>query len=282
MKIAIAALFAGALFSQSAPQLSYLVTAIPQGDGPVTDLTAADVTVREGGDARKVLSVQRAAFPLVVSVLVDGTQPPLGMSQAVRHVREGLAGFVTALRATSPGVRMSLAEVSGGVTPLASFDGLQTELDIAISKLFPAHPGDAVFLEAMGDAAKALTPMGTPRRAIVLIDFNSSESLSESTMKRTTDALTASGATVWSVSLAPPRASRSRREGALNLITKVSGGNRLVASESSGLPALLKQVADSLASQYTIAFERPAAAPPKDVTMATSRGVKLHVSLMRR
>ena len=276
------ALFACGLFSQSAAQLSYLVTAIPQGDGPVTDLTAAEVSVKEGGEARQVLSVQRAAFPLVVSLLVDGTQPPLGMTQAVRHLREGLTAFTGALRATSPDARISLSEVGGGIKELASFDGLRTELDIAIGKLFPAHPGDAVFLEAMGEAAKALTPMPTPRRAIVLVDFNSSESLSESTMKRTTDALTASGATVWSVSLAPPRASRSRREGALNLITKVSGGNRLVASESTGLPALLKQVADSLASQYLVAFERPAGAPPKEVTMTSSRGVKLNVSLMRR
>ena len=282
MKIVLTAVFACALLTQSAPQLSYLVTAIPQGDGPVTDLSADEVSVKEGGEARKVLSVQRAAFPLVVSLLVDGTPPPLGATEAVRHLRQALSGFTAALRASSPGVRISLTEVAAGATTLAGHDAPAAALDAAIEKLFPVHPGDAIFLEAMGEAAKGLTPMPTPRRAIVLIDFNSSESLSESTMKRTTDALTASGATVWSVSVAPSRANRSRREGALNLITKVSGGNRLVASESSGLPALLKQVADSLASQYTIAFERPSAAAPKEVTMTTSRGVKLNVSLMRR
>ena len=271
-----------AAHTQSGAQLSYLVTVIADGGAPVTDLTAADFIVKEMGAARKVLSAERAPFPLVVSVLVDGTPPPLGMTQAVRHLREGLTGFAAALRASSPGVQISLSEVSGGISELAPFDALPTALDIAIGKLFPAHPGDAVFLEAMGEAAKALTPMPTPRRAIVVVDFNSSESLSESTMKRVTDALTVSGATVWSVSLAPPRASRSKREGALNLITKVSGGNRLVASESSGLPALLKQVADSLASQYTVTFARPDSSAPKDVRMETARGAKVHVSLMRR
>jgi hypothetical protein len=204
------------------------------------------------------------------------------MSNAVRHVREALAGFITSIRASSPGARVELIEVGAAATLLSAADAPPEQLDAAIAKLFPAHPSDAILIEAFGDAAKRLTALATPRRAIVSIDFNSSESLTESTMKRATDALSASGATVWSVSLRAPRASQSRREGALNLITRVSGGQRLVASESSGLPALLKQVADSLASQYLVTFERPNGAPPKEVRMETSSGVKINVSLMRR
>src|SRR5688572_29080115 len=266
--------------TQTGAQLSYLVTVIADGGAPVTDLTAADFIVKEAGETRKVVSVERPPFPLVISLMIDTTQPPLGTNSAVRHLREALAGFVTAIRASSPGARVSLTEVASAATTTAAFDAKPEDLDAAITKLFPAHQADAILLESFGDAAKRMTDTPTPRRAIVAIDFNSSESLNESTMKRVTQALTASGATVWSVSLRSPRSSTSRREAGLNLITKVSGGHRLVASESSGLQTLLKQVADSLASQYLVTFARPDNSPPKEIRMETTRGPKVHVSLM--
>lgn len=273
---------AAAAFTQSEPRLSYLVTAIAESGAPITDLGTADITVREGGQPRKVLSVERPPFPLAVSLIVDGTQPPLGMSTAVRHVREALAAFVATIRAASPGARIELVEVGASATMLSAFDANPGQLDDAIAKLFPAHPGDAMLLESLGDAAQRLTPARTPRRAIVAIDFNSSESLGEATYRRVTGLLQASGATVWSVSLRGGRATPSRREGGLNQITRVSGGRRWVANDSSGLPALLKTVANSLASQYLVTFARPDSSEPKEIRMESGRGVKISVSLMRR
>lgn len=281
LALAAAAPAGAVAFTQSAPGLSYLVTAIADRGEPITDFATADVTVREAGQPRKVLSVERPPFPLAVSLIVDGTQPPLGMTTAVRHVREALDGFVKTIRATSPGAKIELVEVGASATMLAGFDAKPEHLDESIATLFPAHPADAIILESFGDAAKRLSAMPTPRRAIVAIDFSSSESLTESTMKRVTDALQASGATVWSVSLRSGRSSQSRREGGLNLITRVSGGQRWVASESSGLPALLKIVANSLASQYLVTFARPDNSPPKEIRMESARGVKINVSLMR-
>jgi hypothetical protein len=101
-------------------------------------------------------------------------------------------------------------------------------------------------------------------------------------MKRMTDSLHESGATVWSVSVRLPRASGSRREGALNMITRISGGLRLVAGASSGLEAQLKKVAHSLASQYILTFARPADTPLKPLRIETKQGLKVHVSPMSR
>lgn len=265
-----------------ASEKSYLVTVIAGGGAPVTDLTAQDFSVREGGDARPVVKVERPPFPLAVSLLVDMTQPPPGMNTLPRDLRAALAGFVAALRASSPGARVSLTEVGGGAVTAAGFDAAPAQLDAVIERLFPAHPSDAVILEAIGASARTLSTMTTPRRAIVTIDINSSESLNEATMKRMTGDLAQSGATVWSASVRLPRAGGSRREGALNLITRNSGGLRLVANASSGLPALLKQIADSLASQYLVTFTRPDAGPVQALTMETSRGVKVHVSPMHK
>ena len=266
----------------SQPQKSYLVTVIPGAGGPVTDLSSKDFIVKEGGESREVVSVERPPFPLVVSVLVDTTQPPPGMNMLMRDLRAALATFVSSIRASSPGARIELIEVSGGAVTTAGFDAKPEDLDAAVQRIFPAHPSDAVILEAIGSTARSMTNMPTPRRAIVTVDINSSESLNEATMKRMTGDLHQSGATVWSVSVRLPRAGGSRREGALNLITKNSGGLRLVANASSGLEALLQQISNALASQYLVTYARPASAPPQPPQMETTRGLKVHVSPMSR
>jgi len=287
MKIFVVAMMAAAGAATALPQAraqqkSYLVTAIAEGGAPVTDLTAKDVIVTEGGERREVVSVARPPFPLAVSLLVDTTQAPPGMNMLMRELRTALSTFVATVRATSPGARMQLVEVAGGAVTTASFDAPPEALDAAVQRIFPAHPSDAVFLEAIGAAARTMTPMPTPRRAIVTVDFNSSESLNEGTVKRMSADLSQSGATVWSVSVRLPRSSMSRREDALNRVTKNSGGLRLVASASSGLEALLEQVAASLASQYLVDFTRPGDGPMKPVQMATTRGVRIHMSPMSR
>lgn len=278
--LALAALGAA---ERSAPsQHSYLVTVLAESGEPVTNLTAEDFSVREEGKPLTVVSAEHSRFPLVVSVLIDTAKPPVGMNSPARELRSALAGFVEAVRANERGARIALVEVGGGAVTTAPFGAPPADLDAAIQRIMPAHPSDTMLLEAYGDAARAMTDVATPRRAVVSIDFNSSEALTEGTMKRVTDDLQASGATVWAISIRLPRASGSRREPALNLITKVSGGQRMVASAASGLPTLLKRVADSLSSQYIVTFERTGSDLPKGLEMETKSGQKVNVSLMRR
>ena len=267
--------------AQSA-QRSYLVTVIAESGVPVRSLTAADFVVREDNDVREVVSAELSTFPLAVSLLIDMTQPALEANMLNRDLRTAVASFVAAVRASETNPKIALVEVSGGAVTTADFEASASALDAAAQRLFPAHPADAILLEAIGQAAKTLQPMPTPRRAIVTVDFNSSESLTEDTMKRMSDSLHESGATVWSVSVRLPRAGGSRREGALNLITRTSGGLRLVVGASSGLEAQLKKVAHSLASQYIVTFARPADAPMKSLRIETKQGLKVHVSPMSR
>lgn len=279
---ALLVIAAAAAAAAQSREKSYLVTVLAESGAPITNLTASDFIVREENTPRDVVSAELSKFPLVVSLLIDMTQPQLANDLLMRDLRTAVASFVANLRASSPGVRIALVEVTGGAVTTSAFDAPAATLDAVIQRLNPAHPADAIMLEAIGQAAASLQPMQTPRRAIVTIDFNSSESLTEDTMLRMTTSLTQSGATVWSVSVRLPRASSSRREGALNLITKNSGGLRLVGSASSGLEGMLKKVADSLASQYIVNFARPGDAPMKPVRMETKQGVKVNVSLMSR
>ena len=272
---------AAGLLAAPAAQHSYLVTVIAEDGKPVTGLTADDFVVREGSKPLRVIAAEHSPFPLVVSLLVDTTKPDVIVSPA-REMRAALAGFVSRVRAAETAPRIALVEVGGGAVTTAAYDAPAAALDASIEKIFPAHPGDAVLLEAMGEAARGMTDVQTPRRAIVTVDFNSSESATEGTMKRVSGDLARAGATVWAVSVRLPRANTSRREGALNAMTKDTGGLRLVAGAPSGLEALLARVADSLASQYIVTFERDGEGQPGTIAMETKQGLKVHVSPMRR
>lgn len=288
MKRTIAALMivaaAGTLAAAGQQQeKSFLVTVIPDKNGPVTTLTAADFVVREGGERREVVLAEPSSFPLAVTLLIDMTQPQLLDSTVVaRELRRGVAAFVSTLRAAQANAKIALVEVGAGAQTIAGFDAPPETLDAAIQKLMPIHPADAIVVESIGIAAASLQPMQTPRRAIVVVDFNSSEVLSETTFKRMTVPLQQSGATVWSVSVRLPRSNASRREDALNRVTAGSGGTRQVVNAASGLEAMLKKVAESLASQYIVNFKRPGDAPMKPVQMETKQGLKVNLTPMSK
>lgn len=263
-------------------QHSYLVTVIAESGEPVTDLTGADFIVREGSKQLEVVSAELSTFPLLVSLLVDMTQPPPGMPSPARELRAAISGFVDTIRAAGGAPKIALVEVGGGAITTAGFDANSAELDAAIEKILPAHPGDALVIEAIGGAARAMSTAQTPRRAVVVVDFNSSESSNEGTMKKVMGDLAQSGATVWSASVRLPRSGGSRREGALNTMTRATGGLRQVAGAATGLDVLLKRIADSLTSQYIVTFARPGDGQPGEIQMQLKDGRKVHVSPMRR
>lgn len=270
------------LFARDTGQHSYLVTVIAESGDAVTDLTGADFVVREGSKELEVVSAELSTFPLLVSLLVDTTEPSPGMPSPARDLRAALSGFVDTVRAAGGAPKIALIEVGGGAVTKAGFDASSGDLDAAIQQVFPVHPGDALIIEAIGGAARAMSTAETPRRAVVVVDFNSSESSNEGTMKKVMGDLAQSGATVWSASVRLPRAGGSRREGALNTMTRVTGGLRQVAGAATGLDVLLKRIADSLASQYIVTFARQGDGQPGEIRMQLKDGRKVHVSPMRR
>src|SRR5687768_4010140 len=137
-------LAAGVFAAAPAGQHSYLVTVISESGEPVTSLTAADFTVKEGSKTLKVVSAEHSRFPLIVSLLVDTTQPTLNTDTPARELRTALSGFVESLRAAGGSPRIALVEVASGAVTKAGFDAPLVELDAAIQKIFPAHQSDAV------------------------------------------------------------------------------------------------------------------------------------------
>jgi hypothetical protein len=252
-----------------------LVTVVADASGPVKDLTAKDFVVTEDKATRDVVEARLADAPLSIALLVDTTVPPLGVTPPTQDLRTSLAGFVKALRAASPDVKISMAEFSGASVETVKFDALPLTLDQAVAKVYPNQPGNAVLLEALVDGAKRLANQPPPRRALVSVDFNSQEGSAERTMKNAADEVHKAGATLWAVSMRGTAPQSVNREEVLNKITAANGGLRLTSIDASGLQPNLMIVANSLLSQYEITFTRTGNDKPKSTTFATAKGGKV-------
>jgi hypothetical protein len=263
-------------------QLAALVTVVSETGAPIGDLTAADFVVREDNAKREVVRVDRLAdVPLYVTVLLDTSLPRMGTVAPVSDIRASITGFISAIRAANPGAQFSLIEVGGAAVPKVTFDAPPAALDDVVARLFPNHTSDAVMLEGIGDAARAMRNVPTIRKAIVSIDFNSPESSADRTMRTAVEELGKAQVSLWAVSVRGTGQSSSKREAGLTAGTEYSGGMRLTAAAPSGLTSLLKQVADSLSSQYLVVCERPDGDIRK-IKIETTRKHKVLVgSLMR-
>lgn len=255
-----------------------LVTVIADATAPVRDLTAKDFVVTEDNQKREVVSAAPADEALSISLLIDTALPPMSTAPPTQDLRTSLATFVKTIRASSPGAKIAMAEIAGASVPRVPFAGKPEELDAAIARLYPNQQSQAVLLEALVDAAKGLGQQPPPRRAIVSVDLNSPEGSAERTMKSAVDAVHSAGATLWSVSVRGSAMTTPIREEVLNKIIQANGGLRLMPVDASGLEPNLKIVANSLASQYTVTFMRPAGANPKVTKFETTRGAKVQLT----
>ena len=260
------------------PTKMALVTVIADANAPVRELTAKDFTVTEDNQKREVVSASLADDPLSIALLIDTAQPPMGTQPPTQELRSAVSAFVKAIQARSPDARISLSEIGGAAVPKVNFGAKPDDLSSAVARLYPNQPSQAVLLEALVDAGKRLGEQPPPRRAIVAVDFNSTEGSAERTGKAAVDSVHKAGATLWSVSVRGSVMTTPIREEVLNKITQANGGLRLMPIDPSGLETNLKIVAHSLTSQYTVTFTRPEGANPKVTKFETARGAKVQLT----
>jgi hypothetical protein len=265
-------------------QKTALVTAVAEAGGRLADLKPADFIVKEDGSARDVVRADLANDPLVIALLIDTTQPPAGarpptnVLAPTQDLRRGLTTFVRTITATAADAQFMMMEFAGAPATLFEFTDSATTIDRSIQRLFPNRQADAVLIDAMVEASKKMSDRPTPRRAIVTIDFGWRDSSDQKSMRDAAETIHGAGVTVWTVSVRQTRSSSSRREEVLDFVTRASGGMRFTVVESTGLESMLKSVANSLLSQYTVTFTRPGAESVKQTDMQTRRGGKVLVT----
>lgn len=275
--LAMAVAFSTVVASPQSVQKTALVTVVAEATGRAADLTGKDFVVREDEAAREVVAAAPATEPLYIMLLVDTTQPQGGIAPT-QDLRRGLTAFVEIVKSASPDAQIAIMGFAGAAVMNVDLTPEKAALASYIDRLFPNQQSDAVLIEALVDAGKRLGDKPSPRRAIVSVDFNSPDSSAPHTMRRAGEDIRKAGATVWAISVRGTNRSTSTREEVLNVVTQSSGGLRLTAVDAPGLEPMLKSVANSLLSQYTVTFVRPNSGSVTSTQMETAKGGKVLVT----
>lgn len=229
----------------------------------VTDLSAADLTVKEGGKDRAIESVKPATMPMQLSILVDDG---------------GTGGFQGALsqliQATFGNAEYAIRVLSPQAIKVLDFTQDGDQLRAAVMRIGPRgriQADSEQIIAGVTDAAKELQQRGARRPSIIALTATGEKTLSDLS-DEALRALKSSGAGlsvvyVTGVELGMVLGSGPKRSG--GAIEQVTGNSALT-------PAIAK-IADNLRHQYVLTYTVPDGVKLNErLSLSTSRkGVKL-------
>lgn len=239
------------------------ISATDKSGAPVTDLTAADVTIKEGGKDRPVESLKPATGPMHVAILVDDAGS--GAFQAA------IAQFLDRTLARG---QFSITLLNPQASMLVDFTNDPSALRDALGRLGKRGrlqaDGDQM-LDAIGRAAKGLQQRKAERGVVVALTLTGGkpESIEPD---HVLDSLRASGAMLNVVHLLGADIGMVMGDG-----PRHSGGRIEEAGNGNGIiPAMIK-IAESLQTQYVVTYTIPDGTSLSDrIAVSTSRkGIKL-------
>ena len=236
------------------------VTVTDKAGVPVTDLTADDFVVREGGKARDIVTAAVSNVPLRIAIIVDDNGTGI--------FRYGVAKFIERLQGLA---EFSLSTINVQQMKLVDFTANSAALSGAINHLVarPAANDGGQLLEGIYDTAKDFQKRFARRPVIVALTVGGEEH-STVPAHHVLDELQKSGAAlhVIAVNSSSLRATAvAQKPGALleenmNLNevlgdgSKQTGGSRGEIVASAGIVSGLQQLAEELRTQYAVSFSR--------------------------
>ena len=247
---ALALVFAGrvagtpGLAAMRADQLRTIYfSATDSKGGFVTDLTAADLAVKEGGKVYPIAGVKSATEPMQVSILVDdGGQ---GIFQ------QGLASF---LNATMGHGQFAISMLTPQVQKIANYiedsDGLKAAL-MRLGQRAKITPDGEQIIEGVGEAAKELHQRKAARPVIVVLTLNGEMVLSDRADPALND-LKASGASLNVVYITSIQLGKVLGDG-----PKQSGGIIEQAGSGPAITGAVTKISDNLMHQYVLTYNIP-------------------------
>lgn len=257
------------------------VTALDGNGAPVTDLTAADFAVKEGGKAREVVKAGPATGRLQIAILVDDNGTGI--------FRHAIGLFVEPLLGRA---EFAISTVTGQTLKLVDYTANAQSLSEAIAKLTarPATNDGGQLLDGISETALELDKRKAGRPVIIALTVGGEE---HSTLPahHVLDNLRQSGAALHVITVvnnamrsqpAPSTAAGLLGEN-MNLGEvlgdgpKQSGGRRVEILGVQGIAVGLQQLAQSLKNQYLIEYILPDGVKPSDKlsVSVTRKGVSL-------
>jgi hypothetical protein len=259
------------------PAFALVLTAAPRADvtrtvyfsavdgkgTPITDLTAADLTVKEGGKSYPIAALKPAPDPLQVFLVVDDS--------GSGYFQGGVAQF---LQSTLGHAEVAISVLNPQPNKVANFTADVETLKTALGRIGPRgkilSDGEQI-IEAVADAAKDLQQRQLTSRAIVVLTVGGEKAQSDMA-DAALNSLKASGASLNVLSITGVDLGKLLGDG-----PKASGGLVQQSSGTGGLGPVLAKLADTLLHQYVLTYTLPDGAKPSDkLALATSRkGVTL-------
>ena len=237
------------------------VSVLDKSGVPVTDLSADDFVIKEGGKGREIVGAGMTTMPLRIAIVVDDNGTGI--------FRYALAKFVERLQGRA---EFALSTVQGQHLKLLDYTSNVERVSGAISQLNarPATNDGGQLLEGIFETAKDFQKRRTQRPIIVVLTVGGEE---HSTLpaQHVLDELEKSGAALnviainSSVLRAMVTVSKPSAllESNLNLSEvlgdgpKQSGGKRDEIVASPGIVTGLQELAEALRNQYAVSFSRP-------------------------
>ena len=251
------------------------VTALDGNGVPVTDLTAADFAIKEGGKAREVVKAGPATGLLQIAILVDDNGTGI--------FRFAVAKFIESMFGRA---EFSISTVTGQMLRLVDYTAKAEALTEALGKLNarPATNDGGQLLDGIAEAAQELDKRNAPRPVILALTVGGEE---HSTLPahHVLDKLRQSGATLHVISVVNTSLrSQSNPTTPAGLLgenmnlnevlgdgPKQSGGRREEIVAATGMAGGLEQLAASLKQQYAIEYTLPDGVKPSDKLSVTVR-----------
>ena len=209
----------------------------------VTDLTAADLTVKEGGKDRAIETVKSATAPMQISILVD--------DGGTGGFRAAVGQFV---QATFGRAEFAIRVLQPQAIKVVDFTQDGDELRAALGRIGQRGriPNDGEqIIAGVTDAAKELQQRKARRASIIALTVNGEQALSD-TADEALNALKSSGASLSVVYLAGIELGKVLGDG-----PKQSGGIIEQVNGSVVLGPALAKVADNLLHQYVLTYTIP-------------------------
>ena len=259
---------------------SVAVSVVTGEETPLTNLTAADFTVREDGIVREVLRASPAPLPSHLVLLVDDSQVT---QPSIQYLRTGLTTFVKRLADAAQGLPSDQtpqwALTTFGDRPTRRVEFTQSEIPIlrGIERLFHQTGAGATLIDALMETSRDLRKMKATRPLIVTFIAEDGPEFGNRTHKDVATALEDVNASLWVVALqtgAQNVSSSESRERAIITgdVVKWSGGATKVVISPQAIDSGFVSIANQIVTRYALTYTRAdSLVPPSKLEVTVKR-----------
>jgi hypothetical protein len=247
------------------------VTVTDRQGAPLTDLTAADFVVKEGGKEREVIKAEPAKARMRLALGVEERLAP------DTQVRLGVFEFVKRIASAA---EVSLITIGLANRTIVDYTSDAGALVDGINTLTLNASRESNMAEGIFEIVEGFTKATAERPVVVVVAIAGGQTSIDP--RNFLNKLGDSGVTMHAATLGGGRISsaplgamgeENSRDQVLGDGPKQSGGRHVDVNATAGVPKALQQIADDLLAQYAITYVLPDGVKPnRRFSISTKRG----------